>query len=69
MTDLSDRFEKRVLGVLLVLAIIAALISLSGWITHIVICIRDGQWLLLIAGMIAFPVGVIHGIGHWFGFW
>lgn len=42
MTDPSDRFEKRVLGTLLLLAMITALVSLAGWITHIVICIRGG---------------------------
>lgn len=66
---MKEPSEAQVFGTLIVLAIGTALISFAGWITHIVICVRDGQWLLLIAGMIAFPVGVVHGIGHWFGVW
>ena len=45
------------------------LVSLAGMITHIVTCIQNQMWLLLIAGAIAAPIGVIHGIGHWFGAW
>ncbi len=41
----------------------------AAWITHIVICLEGGKWGFLIAGAIAFPVAVIHGTGHWFGFW
>lgn len=69
MTRPRWMLEERGLGILIILAAVTALVSLAGWITHIVICVRDGQWLLLIAGAIAFPVGVIHGIGHWFGVW
>lgn len=42
---------------------------LAAWITHIVICIQSQQWILLIAGAIAAPIGIVHGIGHWFGVW
>lgn len=41
----------------------------AAWLTHIIDTISDGEWLLLIAGAIAFPVGIIHGIGIWFGVW
>ncbi len=43
--------------------------SIAGMITHIVVCLQDQNWILLIAGAIAAPIGIIHGIGHWFGFW
>lgn len=43
--------------------------SIAGMLTHIVVCIKAGMWGLLIAGAIAAPVGIIHGIGHWFGAW
>lgn len=39
----------------------------GGWVTHVITCIRDESWLFLIAGAICFPIGVIHGIGIWFG--
>lgn len=41
----------------------------GGWITHVVICIKGGMWGFLIAGAIFFPIGIIHGVGHWFGAW
>ncbi len=43
------------------------LISIAAWITHIVHCLMYAKYLLLIAGAIVAPVGVIHGIGIWFG--
>ena len=45
--------------------VVVALIS--GYITHVIVCIQQQEWLLLIAGCIIAPVGTIHGIGHWFG--
>ena len=39
-----------------------------AWLTHIVTCIADDRWGLLIAGAFLFPIGIIHGIGVWFGF-
>jgi hypothetical protein len=50
-------------------AIAFALLVLAGWTTHIIVCIQTSQWLLLIAGAIAAPVGVVHGWGLWFGAW
>jgi len=44
-------------------------VGIAGLITHIVVCIQTEQWVLLIAGSLAAPVGVVHGIGHWFGAW
>lgn len=42
-----------------------------AWVTHIVVCIqnidRAHEWMILVAGAIAFPVGIIHGMGYWFG--
>jgi len=43
--------------------------SVIGWFTHIITCIGDQAWGLLIAGAIFFPVGIVHGIGVWFGAW
>ena len=41
--------------------------SIAAWITHVVICIKSASWVLLAFGCIVAPVGVIHGIGSWFG--
>lgn len=44
-------------------------VCLAGWVTHVVITIQDENWILLAIGAIGVPIGVIHGIGHWFGIW
>lgn len=48
-------------GVSSLVAVIAA------WITHVIVCIKASAWILLLFGCIVAPVGVIHGIGVWFG--
>jgi len=42
---------------------------LFAWLTHIIVSISAHAWGLLIAGAIMFPIGIIHGIGCWFGAW
>jgi len=46
--------------------VVVALV-VSGWLTHVIVCLKTGQWGFLIGGAIFAPVGVIHGIGIWFG--
>jgi hypothetical protein len=41
----------------------------SAWLTSIVFCASNGMRPLLIAGAAFFPVGIVHGIGVWFGGW
>jgi hypothetical protein len=41
----------------------------AAWLTSIVFCASNGLRPLLIAGAAFFPVGVVHGIGVWFGGW
>ncbi len=47
--------------------VILILTTIAAWVTHIIHCLMAGKYLLLIAGAIIAPVGVIHGIGLWFG--
>lgn len=42
--------------------------SMVGWITHIVISIQTSLWILLLAGALFFPIGIIHGLGYWLGY-
>ena len=42
---------------------------LASWLTHIVVCIKDGSWGFLIAGALLVPIAWIHGTGIWFNFW
>lgn len=39
----------------------------AAWITHVIVCIKASLWVFLLAGAICFPIGVIHGVGVWFG--
>lgn len=41
--------------------------AIAAWITHVVVCIKTASWLFLIAGALLAPIGVVHGIGVWFG--
>jgi hypothetical protein len=43
--------------------------AIASWLTHVIVTIQNQDWLLLIAGAIAAPVGCIHGTGIWFGVW
>jgi hypothetical protein len=43
------------------------IVVIAAWVTHITVCLLSAKYLLLIAGALVFPVGVIHGIGIWFG--
>lgn len=43
--------------------------AFSSWLTHIIICIKNQEWLFLIAGAIMVPVAWVHGTGVWFGVW
>ena len=55
------------LGILFLFVSIIA--SISAWMTHVITCIETEQWGFLIAGAIAAPVGIVHGVGIWFGAW
>jgi len=41
----------------------------AACLTSIVFCAASGQRPLLIAAAAFFPVGIVHGIGVWFGGW
>ena len=45
------------------------LLIYSAWLTSIVFSATNGRQPLLIAAAVFFPVGVVHGLGIWFGGW
>lgn len=63
-TSLWFKF-KELCSLLAMLSVI--LIPLAAWLTHIIYSIMVEKYLLLIAGAIFPPIGMIHGIGVWFG--
>lgn len=52
-----------------ILGALALIATALAWLTHVVVCINDAAWGLLIAGAIFFPVGVVNGVGIWMGVW
>ena len=41
----------------------------AAWLTSVVFCAANGLRPLLIADAVFFPVGIVHGVGVWFGGW
>ena len=48
---------------------LGAVLCYAAWLTSIVFCASSGLRPLLIASAVFFPVGVVHGVGVWFGGW
>jgi len=46
---------------ILIIAVVCA------WLTHIVTCIIQAKYMLLLVGAFMFPVGIIHGFMIWLG--
>lgn len=40
---------------------------LLAWLTHIVVCIQQSKFFLLVIGVWMPFVGIIHGLGLWLG--
>lgn len=41
----------------------------AAWITNLIDAIDHEFWLLILASVVFFPVGIVRGIGIWFGVW
>jgi hypothetical protein len=48
---------------------IILLVTVGPYIYHLVYCFTTEKYLLLVAGAIVAPVGWIHGLGAFFGWW
>ena len=68
-TRIAEWFSVGALGGIGALFVGGVLSTLPAWVTHVVVCIREGEWGFLIAGALCFPIGIIHGWGIWFGWW
>ena len=44
-----------------------ALAWCSAWLTHVVTCILQHEWLFMIVGALIAPIGVVHGVMIWLG--
>ncbi len=61
----SGPIDYRVLAGLLMFG----MVGYAAWLTSIVFCASNGLRPLMIAAATFFPVGVVHGLGVWFGGW
>lgn len=39
----------------------------AAWFTHVIVCIQNAAWILLLFGIFIPPIGWVHGVGNWFG--
>ena len=46
-----------------------AAICYAAWLTSIVFSAAHGARPLLVAAASFFPIGIVHGVGIWFGGW
>ena len=53
----------------IVIMITLVFVCVAAWLTHVIECLAHGEWGFLIAGALAFPIAIVHGIGIWFGLW
>jgi hypothetical protein len=53
----------------LIITIFFYLLPLAGLVLHIITCLYEDRVGLLIAGIIIFPIGVVHGWGLWLELW
>lgn len=52
-----------------VVALLLFGVSAAGWINHLLVCIAEERWVFLGVGALLWPIGIIHGIGRFFGWW
>jgi len=45
------------------------LVCVGAWLQHVYTCFITENWGFLIAGAMAFPIAIVHGIGIWFNLW
>ena len=50
----------------MILIVSIIITTIAAWLTHIITCFQEEAWGFLIAGAVAFPVGILHGIWLWF---
>lgn len=57
--------KQDAIGFLAIFTIIITLIA--TYITHIINTLMTGKYILLLIGVIVPPIGMLHGLGLWFG--
>jgi hypothetical protein len=55
-----------VAGTVVAVAVLIVTI-IAAWVTHVLVCLQTANLAFLIAGALLAPIGVVHGVGIWFG--
>ena len=50
-----------------IVCVSGGILALAGYAQHIITCVKHEAVGLLVLGMIAFPIGILHGWGIWLG--
>ena len=58
--------RKKAMRNYMILIMSIIITTIAAWLTHIITCFQEEAWGFLIAGAVAFPVGILHGIWLWF---
>ena len=51
------------------IGVTAVFVTMSTWGMHIIHCIDNQDWIMLAAGAIVAPIGMINGCGLILGWW
>lgn len=65
----QDTADALIVAASFVAAFVIVFVFPAAWATHVIVCLKTGAWGFLIAGALFFPVGIVHGVGIWFGAW
>ncbi len=63
---MNDLFSG-IAGICIILCL--TVVPVVAWFTHVITCLGTEAWGFLVAGAVFFPIGVVHGVGIWFGVW
>lgn len=50
-----------------VLGLVAIVLVAAAWATHVVVCVMEGLWGVLVLGLVVCPVAILHGVAVWLG--
>ena len=59
-----DRVERG-----LIMWAVVSIWMTASWLTHVVSCIMNAEFVFMVAGAIMAPIAFVHGTGIWLGVW
>ena len=59
--------KRKTFMVLWIVWVLSIALALGSWLTHVLVCLSAGKWVLLVVGALVVPIAIVHGTGYWFG--